>query len=114
MAALGVWYAFAALAPIAVGTFVLGADFLDLGAKREAPFKPCTEPMACGPWFPDGWDVFRFTAAFLVVSVVIALPLRAFLVRRFESPVAAGSLAAVTAWTASALGACCVSGLLAR
>ncbi|GIH08881.1 hypothetical protein Rhe02_69480 [Rhizocola hellebori] len=114
MATLGIWYVFAALAPIVVGAWLLGTEFLDLGAKPQAPFKPCTGPMRCGGWFPNWWDVLRHTAAFLVVSLVIALPLRAFLVRRFESPVAAGTLAAVNAWTVCALGVCCLSWLLAR
>jgi hypothetical protein len=41
MVSLGVWYAFAALAPIALGALIFGKELLSLGADQE-PFTPCT------------------------------------------------------------------------
>jgi hypothetical protein len=97
-AVLAGWYAFAVLAPIAAGTWFIGPEFLGLGPERPGPARLCTEKsMAC--WTaPDVWDLLEIELPYLVVSLAISLLVGWFLVRRSDSPLIAGTLAAFTGW----------------
>jgi hypothetical protein len=74
----------------------------------------CASGINCLLDAPGGADVFKAVAAFLVLSLVIALPLRAYLVRAWKLPVLAAVVATFTAWFSTALLGCVGLTLLAR
>jgi hypothetical protein len=112
LAVLAGWYAFAVVAPIALGTLIFGPEFLGMGPERLGPAKPCTKKtLAC--WTdPTVWELLGIAVPFLLVSLVISLLAYWFLVRRPGSAVYAGTVAAFGGWVSCTLLACAVSALL--
>ena len=108
---LTVWYAAAVAVPLALGGALLGREFYS--DPRDELVKPCDDPLECGRLFPNAAEVISWLVPFLLVSLVVAVPVHLVLLRR-TSPVAAGSLAAVTAWTACLTGACVLAVLFDR
>ena len=102
----------ALLAPFALGTLVLGPDFLFPPPVPGGP--SCTDPLECGSWFPDAADLLVPVLLFLLLSLAIAAPLAVHLSRRLRSPMVAGSLAALSSLLLCTLVPCGLLGLIGR
>ena len=110
---LVVWYVVAAVAPVALGTALLGTEFLEPAEESTDP--TCGHrPLECGPLFPDAWTVSQVVVPFLLVSLVVALPLRYAFDRQRWHPVLAGSVAPVCAWLVCLVASCGVLLLRSR
>jgi hypothetical protein len=111
MTALVLWYAAALIVPAGL-TAVFSSSTPVGGVSGRAD--SCDTGINCLLNAPDGTDVFKAAAVFLVLSLVIALPLRAYLFRSWKLPVLAATVATFTAWFSTALLGCLGLTLLAH
>ncbi|MEU7905488.1 hypothetical protein [Actinoplanes sp. NPDC049118] len=103
------WYGAALVIPTAV--FAVGDSS---SAGYEGRESSCTAANNCLTAVPDAAQVLRITMVFLAVSLVVALPLRAYLMRAWRLPALAGTVAALTSWWVTVLLYCAGLALLSR
>ncbi len=95
LTALALWYAAALVVPAALTSLTSSSTTVGgLNGRADS----CTTGINCLLTAPDGADVFRAVASFLAVSLVIALPLCAYLLRSWQMPVLAATVATFAAW----------------
>lgn len=102
-AALAFWYAAAWCLPAAVVTVLDGSDarqpgFTDVNGRVEG----CVGEFGC-PTQTNIGTVLVITAVVLAPSLLVSVPLCAYLTRKWEVPAVAGFVAAVLGWVALCL-----------
>jgi hypothetical protein len=108
--ALLLWYAAALVLPAGLIAATSSSTPVGGGGRVDS----CTGGINCLLDAPDGGDVFRLAAGFLALSLVIAVPLCAYLLRSWKLPVLAATVATFSAWFLTPMIWCGGLALLAR
>jgi hypothetical protein len=103
-AALAFWYAVIWCIPAAVAAMLNSSDSGQPGVTYvDGRATDCTGQFGC-PTQTNIGSVLTITAVALAPSLLVAVPLCAYLARKWQMPALAGFVAAVTGWLALCLG----------